>query len=149
VQSLLSGADAMKLAFVTRAARTDADNHAIVGTVTYVPAQFAAQQGLTASNMWGVLKWLVTLVRKHAVNLQEAEGASDEDFVAKFVLLREPNAAKLTFYAVPPGSFEDDADGEGGDDEDDGGDDGAGWHQAGGAGGRAAAAPAGAGGDKE
>lgn len=41
-----------------------------MGTVSYNPAQFAAQQGLTSGNMWGILKWLVQLVRTHARNLQ-------------------------------------------------------------------------------
>ena len=101
----------MKLAFVSRLTRTDPDHHAIVGTVSYSPASFAAQQGLSDKNSWGILKWLVGLVRTHAVNLQE--DAPEDEYVAKFVLMREPNVARLSFYSVPPTAF----DGEGGDDE--------------------------------
>ena len=43
--------------------------------------------------MWGILRWLVELVRKHAKNLQE--DTPDEEYCAKFVLLRDPNVAKV------------------------------------------------------
>ena len=33
----------MKLGFVSRATRTDADNHVIVGTASFPPAQLATQ----------------------------------------------------------------------------------------------------------
>lgn len=52
------------------------------------------------------------------------EGAPEDEYSAKFVLLREPNAPKLSFYAVPPSTFEDEEGGE--DDEEGAGGDGEG-----------------------
>lgn len=129
VQSLLSGADSMKLAFVSRAARADPDNHVIVGTVSYAPPTFAAQQGLSDKNMWGILKWFVGLVRTHAVNLQE--GAPDDEYVAKFVLAREPNAPKLSFYSVPADAFDAPEAGDEGEEGAPAEDGGADWEGAG------------------
>ena len=110
-QSLLSGADALKLAFVSRVAKADGESHSVVGVVSYPPAAFASQLGLSAANMWGVLRWFVELVRKHAVNLRSVADVPEDEYVAKFVLLRDPNTPKLLFYAVPPNAF----DAEGGD----------------------------------
>ena len=45
----------------------------------------------------------------------------DDEYIAKFVLLRDPNAAKLFLYSVPPDSFEADVAPDGDIDEDAGG----------------------------
>jgi hypothetical protein len=62
--------------------------------------------------MWGIVKWLIDQVRKHAVNLQAADSAGDgsglEDYLAKFVLLRDPNFPRLQLYNIPLEAFEGD-----------------------------------------
>ena len=141
-QSLLSGVDALKLGFVSRAARSDPDQHQVIGVSTLTPQTFAQQMSLNPGNMWGIVRWIVDLVRKHAANLQSAEtgaageGEDKEDgdaYMAKFVLLRDPNFPRLYLYNVPLEAFE----GEDGDD----GEDEEGWTEApGGAAGAAAGA---------
>ena len=112
-QSLLAGAEGLKLGFVSRAARADPESHVVVGVQSLNPATFAHQMSLDVNNMWGIVKWLVELVRKHAANLQSAEtgeeaggaggaaaGAGD-DYQAKFVLLRDPNFPRVSLFNVP------------------------------------------------
>ena len=111
ISSLLAGTDAMKVAFVTRNTRADNEHHLVVGTASFPPGQFALQLALQPANMWGILKWLVDLVRKHAKNLQAAEEASDDEFMTKFVLMRDPNASKLYLYAVPNDAFDEENEG--------------------------------------
>ena len=43
-------------------------------------------------------------MRKHAKNLQEGE--ADEDYVAKFVLARDPVSSQVLFYSVPTDAFD-------------------------------------------
>ncbi len=102
--ALLSGADSMRLGFVSRVARGDSENHQIVGTQSSTPSNFAQQLQLDPKNMWGILRWLVDMVRKHAKNLQE--DAPDDDYVAKFVLARDPITAQAHFYNVPVVAFD-------------------------------------------
>lgn len=111
-QALLSGCDVMKIGFVSRFVRTDPESHVIIGTHSLAPKTFAHQMSLDENNMWGIVKWLVDQVRKHAVNLQAADSAGDgsglEDYVAKFVLLRDPNFPRLQLYNIPLEAFEGD-----------------------------------------
>lgn len=111
-QALLSGCDVMKIGFVSRVARTDPESHVIIGTHSLAPKTFAHQMSLDENNMWGIVKWLIDQVRKHAVNLQAADSAGDgsglEDYVAKFVLLRDPNFPRLQLYNIPLEAFEGD-----------------------------------------
>jgi translation initiation factor 3 subunit D len=106
-QSLLAGAEGLKLGFVSRARSADPEQHVIVGVQTLNPQTFAHQMSLDPNNMWGIVKWLVELVRKHAANLQSAEtgeeagGAGAEDYQAKFVLLRDPNFPRVSLFNVP------------------------------------------------
>jgi translation initiation factor 3 subunit D len=126
--TLLAGADAMKLGFVSRTNKTDNESHQILGVQTLSPATFAHQMSLEPPNMWGILKWLVELIRKHAANLRQAEvddgeggsssgeGVAEADYMAKFVVLRDPNYPRLYLYNVPLEAFENEeeeaADGE-------------------------------------
>lgn len=113
-QMMLSGADSMKLGFVSRSARSDADNHVIMGVHSGPLATWVQSTGVSQANMWGMVRWLVELVRKHAKNLQE--DTPDDEYVAKFVLVREPNKPTLTLYNVPVDAF--DREEEDGEDED-------------------------------
>ena len=102
--ALLSGVDSMRLGFVSREARANPEGHVVVGTQSTSPANFAQQLQLSAGNMWGILKWLVEVVRKHARNLQE--GVPEEDYVAKFVLARDPVSNQVHLYNVPVDTFD-------------------------------------------
>jgi len=102
--ALLAGVDNIRLGLVARASRTDPYNHNIVGTHAVAPPNFATSLQLQQTNMWGILKWLVDMVRKHAKNLQE--GVPDEDYSAKFVLARDPVTPVVHFYNVPVDAFD-------------------------------------------
>jgi len=93
-QSLLAGADQMKIGFVSRVAKNNAYEHAILATQFSRPKDFAAQITLSEGNMWGIIKMLIDLFQK------QPEG--------KYVLMREPNRPAVRLYSVPPGTFEDD-----------------------------------------
>jgi translation initiation factor 3 subunit D len=102
--ALLSGADSMRLGFVSRVSRADPESHSIVGTQVTAPTLFATQLQLDQKNMWAIVKWLVDMVRKHAKNLQES--TPDEEYLAKFVLARDPAGPLVHFYNVPVDAFD-------------------------------------------
>jgi len=95
-QSLLSGADQMKIGFVSRVSKNNAYEHAILATQFSRPKDFAAQITLSEHNMWGIIKMLIDLFQK------QPEG--------KYVLMREPNRPVVRLFSVPPGTFEDEDD---------------------------------------
>ena len=92
-QSLLSGADQMKIGFCSRATPKNAYDHVILATQFYRPKDFATQITLSEGQMWAMMRMFVQLFSK------QQEG--------KYVLMGEPNTAKLTLYKVPPETFED------------------------------------------
>eukprot|EP00588_Corethron_pennatum_P015549 CAMPEP_0194266726 /NCGR_PEP_ID=MMETSP0169-20130528/1538_1 /TAXON_ID=218684 /ORGANISM="Corethron pennatum, Strain L29A3" /LENGTH=638 /DNA_ID=CAMNT_0039007481 /DNA_START=55 /DNA_END=1971 /DNA_ORIENTATION=- len=95
-QSILSGADQMKVGFVSRTNKTNAYEHAIIGTQFYRPVDLAMQTAMSVGNIWGVIKMLVDMM------MGKPEG--------KYVLMRDPNRPVVRIYSVPPGTFEDDDD---------------------------------------
>lgn len=103
-QSLLSGADRMKIGFISRRAAKDHCNHDIIGTQFIKPEDFAMQINLHYANCWGILKNLIDAVYK------EPPG--------KYLILRDPTKPQLQLYQVPLDSFVDDDED---DDEDDDG----------------------------
>lgn len=103
-QSVLAGADIMKIGYVTRGHAADHHNHVILGTQLYKPREFAHQVSLEPNKMWGIMKWVVDLARKHAKKLR---GETPEDaYIAKFLLLKDPNRPLLRLYSVPNNAFE-------------------------------------------
>ena len=93
-QSLLSGADQMKIGYVSK-------QHQILATTTHRPQDFASQITLSEGSMWGIVRMLL------AFFADQPEG--------KYVLMKHPNRALLRIYSVPPSTFEDEDD----DDDDD------------------------------
>ena len=93
-QSLLSGADQMKIGFCSRKEPKNAYEHVILATQFYRPKDFATQITLAEGQMWAMIRMFVQLFNK------QEEG--------KYVLMREPNKAQLALYKVPPETFEDD-----------------------------------------
>jgi len=102
-QSLLAGADQMKIGFVSRQTPKNAYDHSILATQFYRPKDFATQITLNEGTMWAMIRMFIQLLQKHP------EG--------KYVLMRDPNKALLRLYSVPPGTFEED---DGDSDEDEG-----------------------------
>ena len=103
--TILSGADQMKLGFVSRVRVNDAESHHILGTQFYKPLKFAEQINLSVFNMWGVLRGIIDVLMK-----QEP---------GKYLLLKDPNQKNLRVYGLPPGTFSDDEDSSDEDDDDD------------------------------
>jgi translation initiation factor 3 subunit D len=93
-QSLIAGADQMKIGFCSRVNQKSPYEHVILATQFYRPKDFASQITLNEGQMWGMIRMFIQLFNKH------------QD--GKFVLMREPNKAILTMYRVPPGTFDDD-----------------------------------------
>lgn len=92
-QSLLAGADQMKIGFVSRVAPKNAYEHVILATQFYRPKDFATQITLSEGQMWAVFRMFVHLFQK-----QES---------GKYVLMRDPNHAQLKIFRVPPETFEE------------------------------------------
>lgn len=104
-ESLLAGADIMKLGYVSRDSNTNAFDHSILATQTLKPKDLASQITMSLSNMWGVIKMICDLVM------------SKED--GKFVLLKDPVKPIMRLYSVPMNTFESDEEDDDEDDEDD------------------------------
>jgi translation initiation factor 3 subunit D len=92
-QSLLAGADQMKIGFVSRVSPKNPYEHVILATQFYRPKDFATQITLSEGQMWAMFRMFVQLIQK-----QEP---------GKYVLMREPNQASLKFYRVPPETFDE------------------------------------------
>lgn len=84
LSALLAGADSLRLGLVSRANRLEAAEHELLGVHTVQPATFASQLALNPANAFGVLRWVVESVRKHAENLREEEDDPDT-YIAKCV----------------------------------------------------------------
>lgn len=111
-QSILAGAEQMKIGYVSRVASNNPFEHAVLGTQFFEPKALATQIALSTNNMWGIVKMLCELL------MTQPDG--------KFVLLKDPNKSTMRLYSVPLSSFEDEdeegevadvegADGEAGD----------------------------------
>jgi len=93
-QSILAGADQMKIGYVSRQSRTNAYDHVILGTQFFKPKEFATQITLQQTNMWGIIKMLVELF----------QGLDN----GKYVIMRDPNKPVVRVYSVPMSTFESD-----------------------------------------
>ncbi|PVG00487.1 putative eIF3d-eukaryotic translation initiation factor 3 subunit D [Serendipita vermifera] len=98
VQSILAGADHMKLGYVSRSNTRDNSHHVILSTATMRPVDFATQLNVSLMNGWGIVRTVVDLCLKHP------EG--------KYVLIKDPNKAVIRLYAVPLDAFTKEEDGD-------------------------------------
>lgn len=78
MESILSGADQLRLGFVSRTNPKDRTRHTILGTNTFKPRDLTTQMNFNVGNGWGILKMFVDL----CVNT-----LSD----GKYVLVKDPN----------------------------------------------------------
>mmetsp|Transcript_12129 Transcript_12129/g.12200 ORF Transcript_12129/g.12200 Transcript_12129/m.12200 type:complete len:585 (+) Transcript_12129:62-1816(+) len=111
-QSILAGADLMKLGYVSRVSKTNAYEHTILGAQFLKPTELATQIALSVTNMWGIIKMLADLL------MNQEDG--------KYVLLKDPNKGTVRLYSVPVSTFESDEEeavGDGDDEEDEDDDD--------------------------
>ena len=91
--ALLSGADILKLGFVSRSHPKSQNEHVILNTQSYKPKDFAQQINLTETNMWGVFKAVAD------ATLKLPDG--------KYLLVKDPNKPTLRTYEVPADTFDD------------------------------------------
>jgi len=101
VQSVLAGAELMKIGYISRANPRDNTRHVILSTTSVRPTDFAAQLNVSLANGWGIVRTVTDLCMKMP------EG--------KYVLVKDPNKPVIRLYAVPLTAFtiEEDEDGEG------------------------------------
>ncbi|KAJ6536716.1 eukaryotic translation initiation factor 3 subunit D [Mycena vulgaris] len=104
VQSVLAGADLMKIGYISRATPRDNTRHVILSTASMRPTDFAAQLNVSLANGWGIVRTVTDLCMKMP------EG--------KYVLVKDPNKPVIRLYAVPLSAFTgEDEDGEGFEEE--------------------------------
>jgi translation initiation factor 3 subunit D len=99
VQSVLAGAELMKVGYISRVNPRDNTRHVILSTASMRPTEFAAQLNVSLANGWGIVRTVTDLC------LKMPEG--------KYVLVKDPNKPVIRLYAVPPGTFQPEEDDEG------------------------------------
>ncbi|KAK9455354.1 eukaryotic translation initiation factor 3 subunit D [Dipodascopsis uninucleata] len=98
VQSVLAGADQMKLGFVSRANPKDKARHVILGVVGYKPREFANQMNFNIANGWGIARSMIDMC------LSLPEG--------KYIIVKDPNKPVIRLYEVPRDAFDEPAEEE-------------------------------------
>ncbi|KAF8743189.1 Eukaryotic translation initiation factor 3 subunit D, partial [Rhizoctonia solani] len=91
VQSILAGAEVMKIGYVSRANPRDNARHVILSTATMRPTDFAGQLNINLANGWGIVRTVADLCMK------QPDG--------KYVLIKDPNKSVIRLYAVPMDAF--------------------------------------------
>ncbi|GJJ07209.1 hypothetical protein Clacol_001409 [Clathrus columnatus] len=91
VQSILAGADTLKLGYVSRANPKDKWRHSILSIFTLKPTDFASQLNVSLPNGWGIVRTITDLCMKYP------DG--------KYVLIKDPNRSVIRLYAVPMTAF--------------------------------------------
>jgi len=91
VQSILAGAEVMKIGYVSRANSRDNTRHVILSTATMRPTDFASQLNVNLTNGWGIVRTVADLCMK------QPEG--------KYVLVKDPNRSVIRLYSVPMTAF--------------------------------------------
>ncbi|KAF8138757.1 translation initiation factor eIF-3 subunit D [Boletus edulis] len=105
VQSILAGADLMKIGYISRVNPKDNTRHVILSTASMRPTDFASQLNVSVSNGWGIVRTITDLCMKMP------EG--------KYVLVKDPNKSVIRLYSVPMTAFvTEDEEGEGFEGED-------------------------------
>jgi len=103
VQSVLAGAELMKIGYISRASPRDNTRHVILSTASMRPTEFAAQLNVSLANGWGIVRSVTDICMKMP------EG--------KYVLVKDPNKPVIRLYAVPMSTFTADDDDEGFEEE--------------------------------
>ncbi|KAF9226779.1 translation initiation factor eIF-3, subunit D [Gyrodon lividus] len=98
VQSVLAGAELMKIGYISRVNPKDNTRHVILSTASMRPTDFAAQLNVSLANGWGIVRTITDLCMKMP------EG--------KYVLIKDPNKSVIRLYSVPMTAFTEDEEGE-------------------------------------
>ncbi|KAF9057828.1 eukaryotic translation initiation factor 3 subunit D [Panaeolus papilionaceus] len=91
VQSVLAGADLLKIGYISRANPRDNTRHVILSTASLRPTDFAAQLNVSLANGWGIVRTVTDMCMKMP------EG--------KYVLVKDPNKPVIRLYSVPVTTF--------------------------------------------
>ncbi|KAH8118395.1 translation initiation factor eIF-3, subunit D [Phellopilus nigrolimitatus] len=91
VQSILAGAEALKIGYVSRVSPRDNTRHVILSTASLRPMDFAGQLNVSLANGWGIVRTVTDLCMKMP------EG--------KYVLVKDPNRPVIRLYSVPMSAF--------------------------------------------
>ncbi|KAI1796116.1 translation initiation factor eIF-3 subunit D [Ganoderma leucocontextum] len=91
VQSVLAGAELLKIGWISRVNPRDNTRHVILSTTSTRPTDFAAQLNVSLANGWGIVRTVADMC------LKQPEG--------KYVLVKDPNKPVLRLYAVPANAF--------------------------------------------
>ena len=83
-QSIVAGADQMRVGYVSRTTPKDPADHVVLATQAFKPKELATQINLSLTNIWGIVKMVIEMA-----------------------LSKDPNKPTLRLYAVPPNKFED------------------------------------------
>jgi translation initiation factor 3 subunit D len=92
-QAHISGADIMKIGFVSRKVVKDPFNHEIIAMQSFKPEQLADQINMQPANCWAIVKNFVDTIYNQPAG--------------KFVIMRDPNKPLIVLYEVPMDSFVD------------------------------------------
>ncbi|KAJ3007759.1 UNVERIFIED_CONTAM: hypothetical protein HDU68_003356 [Siphonaria sp. JEL0065] len=87
VESILSGADVMKIGFVSRSNVKDRTKHGVLAGMTVRPGEFAGQMNFATGAGWGILRAMVDLI------FGWADG--------KYVMVKDANKPIIRLYSVP------------------------------------------------
>ncbi|TEB37080.1 eukaryotic translation initiation factor 3 subunit 7 [Coprinellus micaceus] len=98
VQSVLAGADLIKIGYISRANPRDNTRHVVLSATSIRPTDFAAQLNVSLANGWGIVRTVTDLCMKMP------EG--------KYVLVKDPNKPVIRLYAVPADTFNEAEDAE-------------------------------------
>jgi len=91
-QAVLGGVEALKLGYVTRVHHKDNTRHAVIGTQTFKPKDFAAQINLKAESCWGIIHAFLDIFAK----MQDGT----------YLIFKDPNRAIIRIYETPASAFE-------------------------------------------
>lgn len=91
-KAFMSGADHMRMGFVSRVHPKDCFNHSILKVQQNRTTEFASQINLNLENSWGIVKGIIDLI--------------DRQEPGKFVIVRDPNKPILRMYSVPMDAFD-------------------------------------------
>lgn len=100
-QSIIAGADNMKLGYVSRTNVNQATEHVVLATQFFKPKELALQINLGINNIWGIVKMLCELL------MSKPDG--------KYALIKDPNKSTLRLYELPLAAFEDEEEEGGGE----------------------------------
>ncbi|CAK9301988.1 unnamed protein product, partial [Gordionus sp. m RMFG-2023] len=89
--SILSGADFIKLGFVSRLYPTDSTKHVILSVQQFRPSDLSQNINLNLVNAWGIVRYIIDRIT------QLPDG--------KFVIMKDPNKQCLRLYSVPSKAF--------------------------------------------